>query len=384
MRRTLLRIIVTSWLVAAVATAITAGAPSVEAGGGNGPYERTTVSPALALPVKTPAPVVLAQLAQIPIPDPRDLLPSLNPADWAGDILNAILDQIGNALLEAMRGFIDWALGIGGSLNFVTQTPPQGTYESTTVRSLWDFSRAITNVGLATVLMWGGFNIMARQASNSPYYDVMELLPRVILGALGANLSLEFVRFLIDLNNAFSSAVGQVGLPGYDAATPSQEGIALIFTALTYGIVAILLVFQMLMRMALIDVLIVLAPIASLMWVLPQTQGFSRWWMDLMPVTVFQQAVQMMTLKLGSALMLELTPGSVSNALLTLLLGLAICWLTLKIPSLLRSRGGYQTSFMNVATYVVASRVAGAVAARGAGGAAGAGGAGRAAAGGAR
>jgi hypothetical protein len=168
-----------------------------------------------------------------------------------------------------------------------------------------------------------------------------------------------------------------VSLPGYDEATPSQEGIALIFTALAYGIVAILLVFQMLMRLALIDMLIVLAPVATLLWVLPQTQGFARWWADLLPITVFQQAIQMMVLRLGSALMLELTPGSLSNALLTLLLGIAVCWLTLKVPSLLRSRNS-QASFFNIATFVVASRVMGAVAAGGGGGAAGAaGGAGR-------
>jgi hypothetical protein len=335
------------------------------------------------------APQVGTQIPPIPdptdlLPDPTDLLPNLDPKKWAGDILNAVLNEIGKALLEAMRGFIDWALGFGdSSLNFVTQTPAAGTYESTTVRSLWDFSRAIVNVGLAVILMWGGFNVMIKEHTRSPYHEVMELLPRVILAALAANLTLEFVRFLIDANNAFSAAVGQVGLPGYDAATPSQEGIALIFTALAYGIVAILLVFQMLMRLALINMLIVLAPIAALLWVLPQTQGFARWWADLLPTTVFQQAIQMMTLKLGSALMLELTPGSVSNALLTLMLGVAVCWLTLKVPSLLRSRNS-QASIWNVASLVVATRVMGAVAATRGGGAAGAaggaGGAGRSAA----
>jgi hypothetical protein len=309
----------------------------------------------------------------IDIPNPLDLLPSLDPKKWAGDILNAVLTMIGKAMLEAIRGFVDWATGLGGSsLNFVTRTPAEGTYDSTTVRSLWDFSRALTNAGLAVILMWGGFNVMVKEQTRSPYHDMMELLPRVILAALAANLTLEFVRFLIDANNAFAAAVGQVSLPGYDEATPTQEGIALIFTALAYGIVAILLVFQMLMRLALIDMLIVLAPIATLLWVLPQTQGFARWWMDLLPITVFQQAIQMMVLRLGSALMLELTPGSLSNALLTLLLGIAVCWLTLKVPSLLRSRNS-QASFWNVATLVIATRAIGAVAAaRGGGGAAGA------------
>lgn len=315
---------------------------------------------------------------QLPdIPNPLDWFSNLDPRKWAGDILNAILTMIGQALLEAIRGFIDWALGFGdSSLNFVTRTPAEGTYGSPTVRSLWDFSRALVNVALAVIVMWGGFNVMVKEHTRSPYHEVMELLPRVILGALAANLTLEFARFLIDANNAFSAAVGQVGLPGYDQATPTQEGIALIFTALAYGIVAILLVFQMLMRLALIDMLIVLAPVMTLLWVLPQTQGWSRWWADIFPITVFQQAIQMMVLRLGSALMVELTPGSLSNALLTLLLGIAVCWLTLKVPSLLLRSRGSAAGLGNVLTLVVAARLLGGLggAARG-GGSAGAAGA---------
>ncbi len=322
-------------------------------------------------------PQVQPQLPGIPIPNPLDLFNNLDPRKWAGDILNAVLTMIGQALLEAIRGFVDWALGFGGSsLNFVTRTPAQGTYESPTVHSLWDFSRALVNVALAVIIMWGGFNVMVKEHTRSPYHEVMELLPRVMLGALAANLTLEFARFLIDGNNALSGAIGQVGLPGYDQATPTQEGIALIFTALAYGIVAILLVFQMLMRLALIDMLIVLAPVAALMWVLPQTQGWARWWADLFPVVVFQQAIQVMVLRLGSALMVELTPGSLSNALLTLLLGLAVCWLTLKVPSLLRSRHS-QAGLWNVVTLVAATRTLGALGTAGRGGAAAAGGAAR-------
>jgi hypothetical protein len=306
----------------------------------------------------------------------------LNPKDWAGDILNAILTTIGKALIEAFRGFTDWALGVGdSSLNFVTRTPAAGTYESPTVLSLWNFSLALVNIALAAVVMWGGFNIMVKEHTRSPYHEAMELLPRVILAALAANLTLEFAHALIDGNNAIAAAVGQVTLPGYDQATPSQDGIALIFTALAYGIVAILIVFQMLMRLALIDMLIVLAPVAALMWVLPQTQSWFRWWADLFPITVFQQAIQVMVLRLGTALMVELTPGSLSNALLTLMLGIAVCWLTLKVPSLLRSRNS-QAGLFNVVTLVAATRAVGAIGGAAAGGGAGAA-AGGAAAGGA-
>jgi len=325
------------------------------------------VSPSVSIPGPQTGPQV--NPIDLPdIPNPLDWFNNLDPRKWAGDILNAVLTTIGTALLEAIRGFVDWAMGFGdSSLNFVTRTPAEGTYASPTVRSLWDFSRALVNVALAVIVMWGGFNVMVKEHTRSPYHEAMELLPRVILAALAANLTLEFARFLIDANNAFSAAVGQVGLPGYDQATPNQEGIALIFTALAYGMVAILLVFQMLMRLALLDMLIVLAPVMALLWVLPQTQSWARWWADLFPVTVFQQAIQMMVLRLGSALMIELTPGSLSNALLTLLLGIAVCWLTLKVPALLRSRMS-AAGLGSVVTLVVASRFLGAMGAAGRGG----------------
>ncbi len=366
-------------------TALTGGAESNPSAFASFP---SSVASPPAAPAAAPAsnsvpppelgPEVVPQLPDIP--NPIDWFSNLDPSKWAAAILSAVLTTIGQALLEAIRGFVDWATGADdSSLNFVTQTPAAGTYDSLTVRSLWDFSRALVNLALAVIVMWGGFNIIVKEHIRSPYHEVMELLPRLILATLAANLTLEFARGLIDANNAISAAVGQAGLPGYEQATPEQEGMALIFTALAYGIVAVLLALQMLMRLALIDMLIVLAPIAALLWVLPQTQSWAHWWADLFPVTVFQQAIQMMVLRLGSALMVELTPGSLSNALLTLLLGIAVCWLTLKVPSLLRSRRS-QGGLFNVLTLVVASRALGALGGAGRGGGSAAGG-GRAGAG---
>ncbi|MPZ99108.1 MAG: hypothetical protein GEU80_07165 [Dehalococcoidia bacterium] len=308
---------------------------------------------------------------QIEIPNPLNLLGSLDPRDWASAILDTVIETIAGALLDAIRGFVDWALGFGdSSLNFITQTPAAGTYESSTVRTLWDFSRAIANAGLAVIVMWGGFNVVIKEHTRAPYDGVMELLPRVILAALALNLTLEIARGLIELNNAFAGAIGEVGLPGYDQANANQSGMAMIMVAVTYGIVALLLAFQMLARLALINILIVLAPVMVLTWVLPQTQSWARWWAHLLPITIFQQAVQVMALRLGSALMVELTPGSVSNALLTLLLGIAVCYLTLRVPTLLSSQARY-AGLSSVVSLVVLSRAAGGLGSRGAGAAAG-------------
>ena len=321
-------------------------------------------------------PGIQLQIPPIPVPDipnPFDAFDRLDPRQLANDLLTALLTSLGEALLGAIRGVVDWALGLGdGSLNIITHTPPRGTYESPTVRGLWDFSRALANAALALVVMWGGFGVMVKEHTRTPYHDLMELLPRVVLGALGANLSLVFAALLIDANNAVAVGVGQVSLPGYDQATPTQEGLALVVIALVYGVVAVLLVLQMLMRLALIDLLIVLAPLAVLAWVLPQTQGWFRWWSSLLPTTVFQQVVQVLTLRLGASLMVELTPGSVDGALLTLFLGIAVCWLTLKVPALLRP-GAHRAGLSSVVSLVLVSRVAGGLMAGGGGAAASAG-----------
>ncbi len=344
-----------------------AGAPLVAAA--------TPASSGPALPARPPAASAAAPPAGQPatapaigipgLPSPSDLLDGLDPREWAAAFLDGAVSVLGRELLVALRGFIDWALGAGGSsLNFVTRTPAQGSYESPTVRSLWDFSRAVANAGLALVVMWGGFNVVVRRHVGSPYHGAMELLPRVILAALASNLTLEFAGLLIEVNNAFAAAIGQVGLPGYEQANAAQEGMALVVVALAYAVMALLLVFQMLMRLALLDVLIVLSPLMVLCWVLPQTQGWTRWWAHLFPLTVFQQGVQLVVLRLGQALMVELAPGSVTDALLTLLLGIAIAALTLRVPSLLHGQVQHAGTGATVAL-VVGGRAWGAVAGRG-------------------
>ena len=348
---------------APLAALIAAGAPLVGAAPPASVVAGSVPPPPTAASAAGPGPAPPAALPAVGIPglpDPSDLLGGvgLDPREWAGALVDAVIDTLGGALLGAVRGFTDWALGLGGSsLNFVTRTPPAGTYESTTVRSLWEISRGIANAGLAVIVMWGGFNVILKQHVRSPYHGAMELLPRVALAALALNLTLEVARLAVDANNAFTAAIGQGGLPGYEHAGAAQQGSALVLVALAYAVVALLLVFQMLIRLALIDVLIVLAPVMVLCWVLPQTQGWARWWAQLFPITVFQQVVQMMVLRLGSMLTVELTPGSTPDALLTLMLGIAVLWLTLRVPSLLQGQM-QQPGAVRLVSLVTAGRAA--------------------------
>src|SRR5688572_3172261 len=68
------------------------------------------------------------------------------------------------------------------------------------------------------------------------------------------------------------------------------------------------LLLQMPMHLALIDLLLVLAPLALLCWVLPQTKGWCRLSTSTFSGTVFTQLVQVATPKLDRLLLAELAP----------------------------------------------------------------------------
>jgi len=62
----------------------------------------------------------------------------------------------------------------------------------------------------------------------------------------------------------------------------------------------ILLILQMLMRLALLDILLIVAPLAVLVGVLPQGRHWTRFWTDLFVGTLLTQFVQILVLRLGN------------------------------------------------------------------------------------
>ena len=66
---------------------------------------------------------------------------------------------------------------------------------------------------------------------------------------------------------------------------------------LVYGFFVLYVLVQMVLRLALIDILLALAPIALGLWILPHTAGWGRHWLRLFMTTVFQQAVQLIAPK---------------------------------------------------------------------------------------
>src|SRR5918912_1147429 len=150
----------------------------------------------------------------------------------------------------------------------------------------------------------------------------------------------------IDFNNAFCEAVGQVLPPGFDQTPSAGQALITVVSVLIQLVMALLLALQMLMRLALVDVLLVVAPIALLCWVLPQTQGWARLWSALFTSTVFVQSLQMLALRLGVALGSEVkqhsgaTASEGAAALVQTFLSIAVLALVLKLPRFMPGPSG--------------------------------------------
>ena len=299
-------------------------------------------------PVATPTP---APPEGDPAPDPSGgLLGFLpDPKQWAADVFNQVLVDLLQGISNAIRGVVGSVLG--SSLNFITQTPPAGSYASPTVQTLWNVVRAIANGALALVALWGGFNLMVREQIGSPYHEAMELFPRLALGALLANTSLTWAQLAIDANNALCQAIGQASLPAWERADSATQLLVDVIAILIYLVTSLLLLLQMLMRLALIDVLLVVSPLGLLCWVLPETQGWARLWSSTFFAAVFTQFVQVLALKLGGALLTELTPMALDAALLAVFLGVAVLLLTMRIPGLMRNHLGDGLGFARYFAY---------------------------------
>ncbi len=260
-------------------------------------------------------------------------------------LLNQAAQWLAKALFSVIQPIVDTIDRT--SLNFITQTPPAGTYANATVMQFTTWSIGVVDAAVAVFIVIAGYNLMIACQIGARYHDVMEVLPRIALAVLAANLSLFFLRFFIDLENALCQGVTDLfGLTfvtntivGLFQGNLVSAGLLVFLLAMVLGVMNLLLAGQMLLRLALLVLLMVLAPPAFLCWALPQTQGYARLWTSTFAATVFVQFFQVSALALGAMLISYTSTAHLLNldrTLLSLLISIAVLYLVLRIPGMLR------------------------------------------------
>jgi hypothetical protein len=260
-------------------------------------------------------------------------------------LLNQAAQWVAKAIFSVIGPIVDTI--DQNSLNFITQTPPAGTYQNATVMQFTTWSIGVVDAAVAVFIVIAGYNLMIARQIGASYHGVMEFLPRIALAVLAANLSLFFIRFFIDLENALCQGVTDLfGLTfltntivGIFHGNLAGAGLLVFLLAMILGVMNLLLAGQMLLRLALLVLLMVLAPPAFLCWGLPQTQGYARLWSSTFAATVFVQFFQVSALALGAMLISYISAAhllSLDSTVLTLLVSLAVLYLVLRIPGMLR------------------------------------------------
>jgi hypothetical protein len=198
----------------------------------------------------------------------------------------------------------------------------------------------IANAALAVIATVGAVNTILRPHLGFRYHSLSEFVPRLLVGAILVNTALWWVQFAIDVNNAMAASIGDATPPNWNSLNGAHQALTDIVLGLFYVIAGLLLVIQMLMRLAWIDVLLVAAPVAAACWVLPQTQGWAQRWNQHFTGAVFTQFVQVVALKLGGMLLVAVVRLEPDVTWLSFLMGAATLWLTFRIPSLMRAGAG--------------------------------------------
>jgi hypothetical protein len=157
---------------------------------------------------------------------------------------------------------------------------------------------------------------------------------------------------VIDLNNAMGhvamslgDAIGSANAPWAAPISPTSVDRLKLSEDLFGGIFDIVLVVALVIlalayviRTALLNVLVVTAPLAALLLVLPQTRLHATSWMRLLFATVFMQAVQLIVLRVATT-----TAFDQSGGLISTLYALATLFLMLKVPGALSTAEHLET-----------------------------------------
>ncbi len=245
--------------------------------------------------------------------------------------------------------------------DILTGTPPELTYANDLVRQAWLVVWAITSGALVVILGWMGLSLIVSEHLGRQQAGWREMVPRLVLGLVAAASSLWWCALVIDVADAVSGFItASLDITAGDllrstlktlltAVNAGSEGMGLLMALLylVYGFFVLYVLVQMVLRLALIDILLALAPIALGLWILPHTAGWGRQWLKLFMTTVFQQAIQLIALAFGFGFLNEFASIAafepVQDLVWKLLMSLAFIYMATRIPSMMGNHGTFDS-----------------------------------------
>ncbi|MHB1920030.1 MAG: hypothetical protein ACYCSX_15370, partial [Acidimicrobiales bacterium] len=297
--------------------------------------------------------------------------PSPGLFDITGHIEAAIDDWFRSLVTDAL----DPVLTLLGHTLLAT---PNVTAQSR-VGQLWRMTEGIADAFLVLFVLAGGAIVMSHETLQTRT-ALRDILPRIVVAAVTVNASLGLAGLAITVADSLSAALLGQGVDAANAAVVLRQLVlgslasGGIFVVLFGGVVAVLAVVLLatyVVRLALVILLVVAAPICLVCHALPQTEGLAKLWWRAFSGTLAVQVAQ--SLVLITALRVFLATGGPANlgiasvgGVVDLLVSACLCWVLVKIPGWVtrvvfsgsRGRGGIGRVVRDVIIYKGAKALA--------------------------
>jgi hypothetical protein len=250
-----------------------------------------------------------------------------NPQDFATALMNAITQGFTNFVDMSYQQLVAFT-----TQKVEFQTGAGVSYLQPLVLRFWQANVTIADAALAVFITWIALNVILSQ------YEPLQMMSRVVLAAVAAHASLQFTALFVELNNALCRAALAV------AQTPNLQDIAallgvpltggrgvgaFLFQDLFIKIMADAVLFQMIVRVGVLDLLIPLLPLLALLLITPVTQQAAFFGFSAFFAVLFLQFLQVSAIAIGAALVTGLTA---TLSIASTFAGIAVLYLVLRIP----------------------------------------------------
>ncbi len=168
--------------------------------------------------------------------------------------------------------------------------------------------QVVANAALVVIVLWASYRIMWGHGLFTQY-TARILLPRLFMAAVLINFAMPLFQMGVMAANAVSHSVQSfavtddmttfvAGLKRGDSSTGTWEIVTTAVLAGGYGVLAI----AYLVRYAVLIVLAITAPLAALLFMLPETNHLSKMWTSHFATNLFMQPAQLFVLTIGFTL----------------------------------------------------------------------------------
>jgi hypothetical protein len=250
-------------------------------------------------------------------------------------------EAIDQWLQRTVVGLLDPALDLVGRTLLAT---PDLAAPGGRVQELWSLSRVLATTSYVLLVVLGGMLLMAHETLQTRF-AVKDIAPRLVVGAVASNLSLHVVRLGMDLANALTRALLGAGvdekqalaaLRGVFIVRVGDADMLVLLVAVVGAVLAVLLAATYVLRVSLLTLLAVGAPLALALHALPQTEEVAQLWWRSLGACLGAQVGQALTLIAAVRVFFDPAPGGVlgvnPSSLVNLLVGVCLLWLLVRIP----------------------------------------------------